>query len=403
MTQMDPTSGYGAGIHWQVAQATSLQNIVFNMVQGGDKNKQQGIFMDNGSANFMGDLIFNGGNICMFMGNQVISITLQTTGSQLILYKQFTVRNVTFNGCQTAIYQNWGWVWNYKHMVFNDCNVGLDITSGIEIQSVGSVILGDSIFNNVQTGILTAFSGNSTPVAGGSLVVDNCDFTGAEHAIVNINGTLILDGGVIVDSFVQGRAYTTYFTTEIINNKTCLEPGANGARIQSLVGAPPKPSLLLDGNGMFVERFKPQYENEPLSAFISVKDHGCVGDGLADDTAAIQAIFDKATFDDIIYFDHGAYLISDTIRVPTQIRITGEIWPLIMVDGSSSVFSDPTNPKPAWQVGKPNDVGRVEMSELVFETRGPAPGAIIVEWNLAGESPGDAGECHDVHPAQKQG
>lgn len=71
MTAMDPTTGYGAGIHWQVAQATSLQNIVFNMVVGGRNNKQQGIFMDNGSANFMGDLIFNGGNVCMFMGNQV--------------------------------------------------------------------------------------------------------------------------------------------------------------------------------------------------------------------------------------------------------------------------------------------------------------------------------------------
>lgn len=32
----------GAGIHWQVAQATSLQNIVFNMVVGGGTgNKQQ--------------------------------------------------------------------------------------------------------------------------------------------------------------------------------------------------------------------------------------------------------------------------------------------------------------------------------------------------------------------------
>lgn len=71
MTAMDPTTGYGAGIHWQVAQATSLQNIVFNMVVGGKDNKQQGIFMDNGSANFFGDLIFNGGDICMFMGNQV--------------------------------------------------------------------------------------------------------------------------------------------------------------------------------------------------------------------------------------------------------------------------------------------------------------------------------------------
>ncbi|KAK0284563.1 hypothetical protein LTR35_005473 [Friedmanniomyces endolithicus] len=46
----------GAGIHWQVAQATSLQNIVFNMKKGTD-SEQQGIFMDNGSGGFMGDLI----------------------------------------------------------------------------------------------------------------------------------------------------------------------------------------------------------------------------------------------------------------------------------------------------------------------------------------------------------
>jgi len=43
----------GAGIHWQVAQATSLQRITFNMrTDGGDANAQQGIFMDNGSGTF---------------------------------------------------------------------------------------------------------------------------------------------------------------------------------------------------------------------------------------------------------------------------------------------------------------------------------------------------------------
>lgn len=51
----------GTGIHWQVAQATSLQNIVFNMrTDGGTANAQQGIFMDNGSGGFMTDLVFNG-------------------------------------------------------------------------------------------------------------------------------------------------------------------------------------------------------------------------------------------------------------------------------------------------------------------------------------------------------
>lgn len=51
----------GTGIHWQVAQATSLQNIVFHMrTDGGTQNAQQGIFMDNGSGGFMTDLTFNG-------------------------------------------------------------------------------------------------------------------------------------------------------------------------------------------------------------------------------------------------------------------------------------------------------------------------------------------------------
>lgn len=55
--------GYAHGIHWQVAQATSLQNIVFNMRTDGQddgSNQQQGIFMDNGSGGWLEDLIFNG-------------------------------------------------------------------------------------------------------------------------------------------------------------------------------------------------------------------------------------------------------------------------------------------------------------------------------------------------------
>jgi glucan 1,3-beta-glucosidase len=92
MTEM-PTSGSlslntNVGIHWQVAQATSLQNIVFNMKPN---STQTGVWMDNGSANFFGDLIFNGGGACLYVGNQ-----------------QYTIRNITFNGCQTGIYQNWG-------------------------------------------------------------------------------------------------------------------------------------------------------------------------------------------------------------------------------------------------------------------------------------------------------
>ena len=71
LTSVPPSAG--AGIHWQVAQATSLQNIRFEMVQGGDNNKQLGIFMDNGSGGWMTDLVFNGGHYGAFLGNQQVS------------------------------------------------------------------------------------------------------------------------------------------------------------------------------------------------------------------------------------------------------------------------------------------------------------------------------------------
>jgi len=129
----------GTGIHWQVAQATSLQNIVFQMVQGGGTaNKQTGIFMDNGSGGFMTDLTFNGGNQGMFLGNQ-----------------QFETKNLTFNGCNTGIYMNWNWVWQIKSAHFSNCGVGIDMTSGGTTPSVGSVSVLDSSFPGTPIGIKT--------------------------------------------------------------------------------------------------------------------------------------------------------------------------------------------------------------------------------------------------------
>lgn len=63
---------------------------------------------------------------------------------------------------------------------------------------------------------------------------------------------------------------------------------------------------------------------------------------------------------------------------------------------TGSVFGDQNNPKPVWQVGQPGQAGTVEMSDLVFETRGPVPGAVLVEWNIACTGPGTCG-MWDVH------
>ena len=48
------------GLHWQVAQATSLQNLHFEMptsTEGGNRSTAVGIFMENGSGGFISDLV----------------------------------------------------------------------------------------------------------------------------------------------------------------------------------------------------------------------------------------------------------------------------------------------------------------------------------------------------------
>lgn len=109
-----------------------------------------------------------------------------------------------------------------------------------------------------------------------------------------------------------------------------------------------------------------------------------------DDTIAVQTFLNAADQSGLIaYFDHGAYVVSDTIQVPINLKITGEIHPLIMATGPN--FGDQFNPRPVFRVGNPGESGTTEISELVFETRGPVPGAIMMEWNIKATAPGAAG------------
>src|ERR1700761_6974744 len=103
----------------------------------------------------------------------------------------------------------------------------------------------------------------------------------------------------------------------------------------------------------------------------------------------MQSFFNSIGPDQIAYFDHGAYVVSSTVQVPSNIKITGECYAMIMATGS--YFSDQTNPQPMWRVALPGDTGNVEISDLVFEALGPVPGAIMVEWNVAAAAAGSAG------------
>lgn len=228
----------------------------------------------------MSDLVFNGGRYGAFLGSQ-----------------QFTSRNLKFNNCKTAIFMNWNWLWTLSGIEINNCGIGIDMANGgPSSQTVGSLLLVDSKISNTPVGILTAYTPSQIG-SNGSLIIDNVDFTQNVPIAVQQAGSLatLLGGNSKVASWVQGREYKA----------------ANaGKAVQGPNTAVTKPATLLDSAGNVFTRSKPQYENVPLSSFKSVKNVGAVGDGIADDTAAIQAAFDAAGPSDVVFFPHGACMYS---------------------------------------------------------------------------------------------
>lgn len=304
LSQMDFSSS-SAGIHWQVAQATSLQNIVFKMKSGGGaSNKQQGIFMENGSGGFMSDLRFEGGNYGAFFGSQ-----------------QFTTRNLTFVGCRTAIYMNFNWLWTFSGLTITGATLGIDISNSINPTAgagVGSLLVMDSSIQ-AGTGILTRYGDfKNDPRTAGSIILENVDFSQTSPAIMDLNNKVILNGLTVVGSFGQGNAYTTVSTPT-----GCT---VQNATLQREIVPVSRQSALVDSSGKYFQKSKPQYESVLVINFLSAKSFGCKGDGVTDDTLCVQNFLNIATSSNrIAFFDHGAYVISSTVNVPPGTRIVGEV------------------------------------------------------------------------------
>lgn len=66
-----------------------------------------------------------------------------------------------------------------------------------------------------------------------------------------------------------------------------------------------------------------QNVEERLAQYVSVKDFGAIGDGVADDTTAIQNAVDECP-GKILFFPEGTYNLSDTITINTQLTLIGD-------------------------------------------------------------------------------
>ena len=309
----------------------------------------------------MGDLIINGGNIGLDVGNQ-----------------QFTVRNVTINGSNTGVKMAWNWGWNFQGITIRNAKVGFDVKTGSTLndqdQGVGGVAIMDGIISD--TPIFYRSSQQSDNLRG-SIVLNNIKLTNVQSVVAVLNDETILQGSkgeTHVDTWAQGNVYVGG------------EP--RGYHKGGIWSIPKDPSLLK--NGRMFGKGRPTYADYDITQVVSVKDEGAKGDGHTDDTLALQAVFDKVRsraptnlqrlISDrngrkfagckIIFFDAGTYLVTDTLRIPAGVRVFGEAWAVIA--GTGRKFDDLRNPWAVVQVGDPGSEGIAEIGGMIFSTRGPS-------------------------------
>lgn len=297
--------------------------------------------------------------------------------------QQFTMRNLTFVGAKTAISQLWDWGWTYSGLTIRDCDVGLNISNmdGPRI-STASIVLIDSEITNTRVGIVTArqASGNN-PSQGNTLIVENVRLSNVQTAIQGPSNSTLLAGtssSTTIAGWGQGTGYVER---------------SGPTTFQGSITPFPRPGGLTAGTD-FYHHSRPQYSNLPASQFLSVRSAGAKGDGVTDDTAAInKVIAHAAASGKVVYFDYGMYVVTSTIKIPAGSRITGEGLPVILSEGE--FFSSMENPKPVVRVGKPGDEGAaVEWSDMVVSTRGQQKGAILIEWNLNSKTPSGMWDVH---------
>jgi len=305
----------------------------------------------------MTDLVFYGGLQGALFANQ-----------------QFTMRNLTFNNVVTAINIVFDWGWTFKSISINNCSTAVNMSS----QSVGSVTFLDSSINNTPIGFDTSYDPASQSPAHGSLVIENGQLNNVPVAVQGPSGSVYLAGGTTtIAAYGQGHAYTPNGPTNI----------------QGPIPPFDKPGSLLKG-GKFYERSKPQYAAIPASRFSSTLSGGAAGDGVTDDTAALQRVISTAALTGkIVFFDAGTYKVTRTLFIPQKSRIVGESYSVILSSGA--FFANIRSPRPVVLVGLPGDSGTVEWSDMIVGTQGAQAGAILIEWNLA--SSGTPSGMWDVH------
>lgn len=265
----------------------------------------------------MSDVTFRGGEFGLYGGEQ-----------------QFTAQRLTFEGCETGVQIIWDWGWIWKSITMKDVGVAFRLESEAEDDikrkraddtsggKIGSISIYDSSFSGADTVVLIAPPSAQKGSGSTGIVIENTKFTSIGKAVADTSGKTILKASGKIDHWALGPIYSPE------------REFSEGDRIDGFRRDPG----LLDKDGNYFERMKPQYEDMAVSDFLHVKDFGAKGNGKTDDTEAFQKALYSAQ-GKILFVDAGSYIITKTITVPAGSKIVGETWSQLVASGD--YFSNP--------------------------------------------------------------
>ncbi|PFH60339.1 hypothetical protein XA68_11116 [Ophiocordyceps unilateralis] len=327
-------------LYWGVAQGAQLQNMKIVMAETSGDNGHSGIHLGRGSTLGLSDVrIEHGLNGIWHDGHQQaayknIQFYRNKVGMLISAGNTISIMGSTFDSCDAGVRNTGGTPW----IAMIDCT---SINSGVSFETTGQP----------------------------SFLIENFVKDSDSDMARGPEGTL-LGPGRYVDRFFYG--------------KTVYDPTTANS---------PRPPALAPG-GQYPVIPAPTYADKAVSDFINVKDarqnggNKVYGDDSADDADALNKVLEYAAREGkIAYFPFGKYRVESTVVIPPGSRIVGEAWATI--SGSGAYFKDETKPRPVLSVGRDGDVGLAQIQDMRFTVSDVLPGAIIVQFNMAGRLPGD--------------
>jgi hypothetical protein len=244
--------------------------------------------------------------------------------------QQFSVRNLSFSQHQQyAIEIHWDWGWTFKGITVNACSTAVFMSTPGSFTQVGSAIFIDSVFTNCFVGFSLQ--------------------TGAPNATISLSLFSVTTTNVL--SIVEYVGEPSIF--EGSGGTTFIGAWGIGKRYDTNAG---------EASGVWQNGAYPTTPNISPSLLVGTTN--------------------------ILWIPAGVYLVTSTVFIPSNTTVVGQSWSQIMGFGPN--FQDANAPYPVIQVGNIGDVGDVEIQDLLFTIRGPAPGAIILLWNIHEASQGSA-------------